>query len=300
VRSALAILTLTAFLAMAASTQVAGSGATGSTGSGESTTTTPATTSPTTTSPTVPPPPVKRVRYRITGCRSHGMLAYTHGPARREVAIGFDDGPASDTPAFVTMLERSHARATFFMIGEQVSAAYKPTLLRELRNGDALGDHTFTHPNLTLAGDVRAQLLQTIAAIRSLTGYTPCVFRPPYGDYDQSIIQTARSLGLATVLWNIDPSDYTLPGTGAIEQRVLGQVRPGSIIISHDGGGPRGQTLAAYPAIIASLRARGYRIVTIPQLLSFRPTYVPCIKLCEGIGVSRGQLPRDAIIERAP
>jgi peptidoglycan-N-acetylglucosamine deacetylase len=267
VRTALAISALTAFLAIAAATRGAGRPA---------------------------------VLYRITGCRSHGALAYTHGPARREVAIGFDDGPAPDTPAFVTMLERSHAHATFFMIGEQVSAAYRPTLLRELRNGDALGDHTFTHPDLIESSEVHAQLQRTIAVIHSLTGYTPCVFRPPYGDYDRSIIQTARSLGLATVLWNVDPSDYTLPGTAAIVQRVLAGVQPGSIIISHDGGGPRGQTLAAYPTIIASLRARGYRIVTIPQLLGFRPTYVPCIKLCEGIGVPRGQLPGNAIVERAP
>ncbi len=79
---------------------------------------------------------------------------------------------------------------------------------------------------------------------------------------------------------------------------MLAQVRPGSIIISHDGGGPRGQTLAAYPAIIASLRARGYRIVTVPQLLGFRPTYVPCIRLCDGIGVPRDRLPSDAIVQR--
>ncbi len=238
--------------------------------------------------------------YRISGCRSRGALAYTHGPARREVAIGFDDGPAPDTAAFVTMLERSHAQATFFMIGEQVGRSYRPTLLRELRDGDVLGDHTFTHPDLLVSGGVREQLQKTIAVIRSLTGYTPCVFRPPYGDYDQSVIQTARALGLATVLWNVDPSDYTRPGTAAIEQRVLSQVQPGSIIISHDGGGPRGQTLAAYPTIISSLRARGYRIVTIPQLLGFRPTYVPCVKLCEGIGVARAELPADAVVERAP
>jgi peptidoglycan/xylan/chitin deacetylase (PgdA/CDA1 family) len=238
--------------------------------------------------------------YRVTGCRSNGTLAYTHGPARREVAIGFDDGPAPATGAFVTMLERSHAQATFFMIGEQLSATYKSTLLRELRAGDVLGDHTFTHPDLITSGAVREQLQKTIAAIRSLTGYTPCVFRPPYGDYNQSIVQTARSLGLATVLWNVDPSDYTLPGTAAIVQRVLAQVQRGSIIISHDGGGPRGQTLAAYPTIIAALRARGYRIVTIPQLLGFRPTYIPCIKLCDGIGVPRNELPVNAIVERAP
>lgn len=241
-----------------------------------------------------------KILYRITGCVSRGDTAYRQGPARREVAIGFDDGPASDTPAFVTMLEHSHAQATFFMIGEQVSATYKAMLLRELRNGDVLGDHTFKHPELTKVSDVRSELQTPLAIIRSLTGYTPCVFRPPYGAYDQSVLDIARSLGLATVLWDVDPADYTLPGATAIEQRVLEQVTPGSIVISHDGGGPRGQTLAAYPAIISALRARGYRIVTIPELLGFRPTYVPCIKLCDGIGIPRRQLPHDAILQRAP
>ncbi len=282
-RLALVIPALTALLALAGPTSGAGSGTAG--GSGPLPTSTPAR---------------RTSLYRITGCRSRGTLAYTHGPARREVAIGFDDGPAPDTSAFVTMLERSHAQATFFMIGEQVSAVYRQTLLRELRDGDVLGDHTFTHPDLVLSDQVRAQLLKTIAAIRALTGYTPCVFRPPYGDYDASVIQTARSLGLATVTWNVDPADYTQPGAAAIEQRVLAQVQPGSILISHDGGGARGQTLAAYPAIISALRARGYRIVTIPQLLGFRPTYVPCVKLCQGIGVPRTQLPPGAIVERAP
>ena len=144
------------------------------------------------------------------------------------------------------------------------------------------------------------RLQATIAAIRQLSGYTPCVFRPPYGAYDASVLRTARSLGLATVMWNVDPSDYTQPGSVAIRQRVLAQVQPGSIVISHDGGGPRGQTLAAYPSIIASLRARGYRIVTIPQLLGFRPVYMPCIRLCDGIGVPRDRVPREAILERAP
>jgi peptidoglycan/xylan/chitin deacetylase (PgdA/CDA1 family) len=216
------------------------------------------------------------------------------------VAIGFDDGPAPDTLAFVRMLERSHAQATFFMIGRQVTATYKAALLRELRDGDVLGDHTFTHPNLIETGDVRDQLRGTIRVIRSLSGYTPCVFRPPYGAYDGSVVRIARSLRLATVLWNVDPSDWALPGVGSIEQRVLAQVQPGSIIISHDGGGPRGETLAAYPAIIAALRARRYRIVTIPQLLGFRPVYAPCTGRCDGIGLPRAAVPGNAILEGAP
>jgi peptidoglycan/xylan/chitin deacetylase (PgdA/CDA1 family) len=246
------------------------------------------------------PPPGAPARYRVVGCRSRGTDAYRHGPRRREVAFGFDDGPWRDTGAFVAMLERSHAPATFFVIGRQLGPRYRATLLRELRDGDVLGDHTFNHPDLTRSGQVLGELRQTIGAIRALSGYRPCVFRPPYGAYDGAVLRTARSLGLATVLWNVDPADYTLPGAGAIARRVLAQVQPGSIVISHDGGGPRGQTLAAYPSIIAGLRSRGYRIVTIPELLGFRPVYVPCVRLCDGIGVPRAALPRDAIVERAP
>ena len=186
------------------------------------------------------------------------------------------------------------------MIGSQVTTFYRGTLLRELRDGDVLGDHSFTHPDLVRSGGVRGQLSATIRVIHSLSGYTPCVFRPPYGSYDQSTVRTAQTLGLATVLWNVDPADWARPGTQAVEERVLAQVQPGSIILSHDGGGPRAETLAAYPSIIHRLLARGYRIVTIPELLGFRPVYVPCVRLCEGIGVPRAALPRYALIERAP
>lgn len=237
--------------------------------------------------------------YRVVGCESHGSAVYRHGPPRREVAIGFDDGPYPDTPAFVRMLARSDAQATFFMIGRQVTSSYRETILHELREGDVPGDHTFTHPDLTRSREVRAQLERTIAVIRALSGYTPCVFRPPYGDVDASVVRTARSLGLATIEWNVDPSDYAQPGTSTIVRRVLAQVKPGSIIISHDGGGRRTQTLAAYPKIIAALRTRGYRIVTLLQLLGFRPVYVPCVRLCDGIGVTRGEVPRTAVIRRA-
>jgi peptidoglycan/xylan/chitin deacetylase (PgdA/CDA1 family) len=247
-----------------------------------------------------PVKPAPGLLYRVVGCRSSGTVAHREGPPRKEVAIGFDDGPWTETPAFVSMLERVNARATFFMIGRQIASQDRPLLLRELRDGDVLGDHTYSHPDLTRSGEVRSQLLRTLERINAVSGYTPCVFRPPYGDTDAAVQQTARSLGLSTVLWDVDPADYTQPGTGAIEQRVLSQVRPGSIIISHDGGGPRAQTLAAYPGIIAKLRARGYRIATVLELLGYRPVYVPCIELCDGIGRARDQLPRNAIIAKAP
>ena len=147
-----------------------------------------------------------------------------------------------------------------------------------------------------MSGGVRGQLQSTIQAIRSVSGYTPCVFRPPDGYYDGSIVQTAASLGLATIMWQVDPSDYTLPGVGAIEQRVLTHVSPGSIVLSHDGGGPRFQTLAAYPHIIRALRARGYRFVTVPELLGFHTVYRRCERECGNAAIT-GRPPAGSIIE---
>jgi peptidoglycan-N-acetylglucosamine deacetylase len=236
------------------------------------------------------------VRYRPIGCVRRGpAVAYSHGPRRKEVALSFDDGPYPLTPRFVRMLRANGAVATFFMIGEQLSTRYRGTLSEELRNGDALGDHTYTHPDLVSAGGVRSQLQRTIHAIRGLSGYTPCVFRPPYGDYDSEVLRTAASLGLATIMWEVDPSDYTLPGVRAIEQRVLTQVRPGAIVLSHDGGGPREQTLAAYPYIIRALRARGYRFVTVPELLGFKEVYRRCVRDCAESAIS-GRPPPGSIV----
>jgi peptidoglycan/xylan/chitin deacetylase (PgdA/CDA1 family) len=241
--------------------------------------------------------PIPALRYRPVGCRVSGpRVAYTRGARRREVALSFDDGPAPLTTRFVRMLRADHAVATFFMTGEQVDPGYRSPLREELRSGDALGDHSWSHPDLRSSADVSGQLRATREAIRRETGYTPCVFRPPYGDYDTAVIDAARALGLATILWDVDPSDYTLPGVGAIEQRVLAQTRPGSIILSHDGGGPRAETLAAYPYIIRVLRRRGYRFVTVPQLLGFRTVYRTCTLRCEGTAIA-GRPPSGSIVE---
>jgi peptidoglycan/xylan/chitin deacetylase (PgdA/CDA1 family) len=233
-----------------------------------------------------PPKPPRRaaplpVRMRPVGCRAGGpRIARAEGTPRavrrREVALSFDDGPAAITRSFVRMLRAERVPATFFVIGEQVSPAYRAVMREELRDGDAIGDHTWSHPDLVYSGEVASQIRGTREVIRRETGYQPCLFRPPYGAYDAAVVDAARTLGLATVTWDVDPQDWALPGTAAIEQRVLAQVRPGSIILSHDGGGPRGETLAAYPDIIASLRRRGYRFVTVPQLLGFRTVYRRC------------------------
>jgi peptidoglycan-N-acetylglucosamine deacetylase len=237
------------------------------------------------------------VRYRPVGCVARGpAVAHFNGPQRRVVALGFDDGPSTLTLQFVRMLRAEHAVGTFFMIGDRLSAGDRPVLREELRDGDALGDHSWSHPDLVLSGEVLSQLRATKRAIEQLSGYTPCVFRPPYGAYDGTVLQTARSLGLATIVWDVDPRDWALPGTGAIVSSVLAQVRPGSIVLSHDGGGPRGQTLAAYPSIIAALRRRGYRFVTVPQLLGFHTIYRRCRARCQESAI-KGVPPPGSIVQ---
>lgn len=237
------------------------------------------------------------VRYRPIGCAENGpAVVHSRGPRRKVVALSFDDGPSPLTLQFVRMLHAQKVPATFFMVGDELSARYRATLREELRDGDALGDHSWSHPDLLFSGNVASQLQMTKSAIAALSGYTPCVFRPPYGASDRTVLDTAHALGLATITWDVDPRDWSLPGIGAIKTRVLSQVTPGSIILSHDGGGPRTQTLAAYPSIIASLKRRGYRFETVPQLLGFRGIYRRCRRQC-GEAAIDGRPPAGSIIQ---
>lgn len=215
------------------------------------------------------------------GCVASGPSVVSHGPSnKREIALTFDDGPWGDPPTidFVRMLAREHVPATFFEIGDQIST-YDPTGSVErqmLANGDMIGDHTWTHPMMTTLSPAaqRSELLKTVDAIRHATGgFTPCLWRPPYGDIDPSLISLARSLGLLTIMWDVDPSDWKLPGVGAIYSNVVDNAHNGAIVIQHFGGGPRYETLAAVPEEINTLRARGYRFVTVAQLLGLKTVY---------------------------
>jgi peptidoglycan/xylan/chitin deacetylase (PgdA/CDA1 family) len=193
-------------------------------------------------------------------------------PRRREVALTFDDGPSRWTPKLVRALRRVHARATFFPIGYAIQA-YPRYLELLRRRGFPIGDHTMTHPLLgELSGrrqideiDGQARLLR-----RARVAY-PRLFRPPYGSFDSDTLGLIQERRMLMILWSVNPEDYYRPGTKAIVRRVVRAVRPGAIVLMHDGGGDRSQTVAAVPAIVHRLRRRGYRIVTIPRLLADDP-----------------------------
>ncbi|HET9126438.1 MAG TPA: polysaccharide deacetylase family protein [Solirubrobacteraceae bacterium] len=214
---------------------------------------------------------------QLVGCVPAGpSLVYSGPPSGRDLALAFDDGPWPDPPSieFVNELKRLGVVATFFEIGSQISEYDSSGAVERamLADGDMIGNHTWTHPDmLTLsAAQQAAQLEQTNAAIRRQTGFTPCLWRPPYGATSPALQSLARSLGMLTIQWNIDPRDWSLPGTGAIVATVLREAQNGGITVMHFGGGPREETLAALPKIVAGLRARGYRFVNLAQMLGLR------------------------------
>jgi peptidoglycan/xylan/chitin deacetylase (PgdA/CDA1 family) len=195
--------------------------------------------------------------------------AITEGGHRgHELALTFDDGPGPDTVRLVHVLNSLHVHATFFAIGEE-ERYFSAGTLAELRSGDVVGDHTETHPMMALlsAHAQREEIFEQILRIQLLGGPTPRLFRPPYGSFDATTFKELRALHLLMVLWSDDTSDYTLPGTAAIVQRALAGAHPGAVILMHDGGGNRSETIAALPAIVRGLRRRGLEPVTIPRLM---------------------------------
>jgi peptidoglycan-N-acetylglucosamine deacetylase len=207
---------------------------------------------------------------RAVGCTTGAGLV-THGPAdRKVVALTFDDGPSEYTPGFLRVLREKGVDGTFFEIGQEMPGR-EATMRRILAEGSEIGDHTMNH--VEYPG--YAQIAGAAARIQAYTHFKPCLFRPPGGGVNSSVIATAAGLGLFTVNWNVDPRDWSTPGTAAIYSTIVDTTRPGSIILMHDGGGNRSETLAALPHVIDTLRARGYRFTTVSQLLGGRIFYAP-------------------------
>lgn len=215
------------------------------------------------TPPQLPPGPA----LPLSAPLFHGNL---HLP---EVALTFDDGPVpSSTPHILAILQHFAIQATFFCIGQQVQA-YPDLVQQEQADGNLVEDHTWSHPNLTYLPTplLDRQITLTAQAISRATGTSPLFLRPPYGAINANVLARATRLNLSLVLWNVDPRDWSLPGSSAIIARVLASTYNGSIILLHDGGGNRAQTIAALPTIITALRARGLRFVTIEQLIDDLP-----------------------------
>jgi peptidoglycan/xylan/chitin deacetylase (PgdA/CDA1 family) len=215
---------------------------------------------------------------QLVGCVPTGApFVNSIATKRKEIALTFDDGPWILTSQFLDVLERAHVVATFFEVGEYIPTYGEGGAIerRMLADGDMIGDHTWSHADVSGAGPGAAsQISRAAGEIRSVThGFTPCLFRAPGGAVSAALISQARSLGFTTIQWNVDPRDWARPGTGSIYDTVVRNAHSGSIVLQHDGGGPREETLAALPREIATLRGEGYTFVTVTQLLGQKLIY---------------------------
>ncbi|TDU88222.1 peptidoglycan/xylan/chitin deacetylase (PgdA/CDA1 family) [Kribbella voronezhensis] len=197
--------------------------------------------------------PATRKNQRVS---QPGWDLSTHGA--KALYLTFDDGPHPIyTPQVLSVLARHHALATFFVLGREVAA--HPQLVETTRAaGHHIGNHTWDHPMLTHLTEARIR--QEISS-----GVKSRCFRPPYRDTNKVVAAIAASYHFHQILWDVDTNDWKKPGAAAIERAILRGARPGAIILMHDGGGNRTQTVAALDRALTKLSAQGY---------SFRP--LPC------------------------
>jgi peptidoglycan/xylan/chitin deacetylase (PgdA/CDA1 family) len=208
-------------------------------------------------------PPLPISGTKAPDCPPPARVLRRHGSRhRRLVALTFDDGPSIYTPAVLRTLRRHHAHATFFVVGIHITGR-EATLRHAVAAGDELGDHSWDHPPLPSHWEIR----RTSDALRRTTGVRSCLFRPPYGLVDRRLLRSVGSLGMTTVGWNVDSADWAGLRAKAIAAHVLRVVRPGSIVLMHDGGGIRVRTVKALGRILRGLRRRGYRPTTVSRLL---------------------------------
>lgn len=194
-----------------------------------------------------------------------------HVPVQRGakvIALTFDDGPwPRYTKEVLQVLASRNVKATFFMIGREVQR--RPDLVREVRDaGHSIGNHSWDHARSPR--NPGEEVFRTDATIKKALGVEPFLFRPPYGKITNGMAAQAMRDGQCVVIWNADSNDWKHATAASIAQRILRQASPGGIALMHDGGGNRGSTVAALPRIIDTLRERGYRFVTVPQLLALR------------------------------
>ena len=186
-------------------------------------------------------------------------------PGRHQAALTFDDGPTAYTDQILDILGTRGVKATFFPAGVHISE--RPSTLRRVATeGHSVQNHLWSHTALTSlsAGGIQTELQRAAQAITSVGAPWPTCYRPPYRATDSRVRAAAAAIGFQEITWNVDTEDYLRPSPWTITQRALASADGrGLIILLHDGGGNRANTVAALPAIIDGLRARGYQFVRL-------------------------------------
>lgn len=188
------------------------------------------------------------------------------------IALTFDDGPhPTNTSKLLDVLAKYDAKATFFIVGEQAEK-YPDIVRRQFEEGHELANHTFTHTYNASVQQLEGELQKTSTLLQEITGLTPKLFRPVGGSYNEEIIDMAASKGYRVIMWSWhqDSEDWKRPGVEKIIQKVLKQPTRGDVVLFHDGGGNRDQTVVALDKIIPTLQEQGYTFVTISEMIDIR------------------------------
>jgi peptidoglycan/xylan/chitin deacetylase (PgdA/CDA1 family) len=200
---------------------------------------------------------------------SHGAPAqpvYYLGGGHKTVALTIDDGPSPVyTPQLLRLLEQYRVTAMFSMVGQNV--ARYPRIAREVTDaGHAIANHTWSHPDMAAlrTAAMREEVTRATAEIQAATGQQPAMFRAPYGAWSRALMAYLTSQGLTPLAWSVDPRDWARPGVTTIVRTILRTTRAGSIILEHDGGGDRAQTVAALKIALPRLLDAGYQFA-LPQ-----------------------------------
>ena len=194
--------------------------------------------------------------------------AYTQ---ERVVALTFDDGPREpDTRGLLEVLDREHVHGTFFMVGRAIER-YPELASEVVRRGHQVGNHSYSHAHMVFvsAQFCRDEITRTDALLRQAGAKGPIRFRAPFGEKLWSLPWVLDEMHRLDVLSSVNSHDYDRTDTERIVSTVMNQIHPGAVVGMHDGGGPHEQTIAAVEQLIPALRAKGYRFVTVDELLTF-------------------------------
>jgi peptidoglycan/xylan/chitin deacetylase (PgdA/CDA1 family) len=185
----------------------------------------------------------------------------------RVIALTFDDGPSKYTLRVLRTLEKYHVKATFFVIGRQIQR-YPKYLKRMKKDGDVIGNHTFNHIMMGKSNGkiIKDEINKTDHWVYKVTKLKTKWIRPPGGSLRQSVVNYYVMRGKNIALWNVDTDDWKKPPVKVIEDRVIAGFKPGQVILLHDGGGNRENTIASLPRIIKEAKKRHYKFVTLDEL----------------------------------
>ena len=201
-----------------------------------------------------------------------GYILWEIQTKEKVVALTFDDGPHPEyTEQILNLLEQYGAKGTFFLVGEQ--AEKNPQIVyRMYEEGHEIANHTYTHPFTKSVPKVLEEIRKTDDILFSITGYSPKLFRPVEGQYTDQLVENVVKEGYKIVMWSWhqDTEDWKDPGVNTIVKKVLNGIKEGNIVLFHDGGGNRVQTVKALEIILPELKKQGYKFITVTEMLNLQ------------------------------